>query len=51
MHLRETLKQVRKAAGLPWLGFHDLRHAFASQCVMAGIDFITIAARLGHSDT
>lgn len=50
MHLRESLKQVRKAAGLPWLGFHDLRHAFASQCVMAGLDFMTIAAWLGHSD-
>jgi integrase len=50
MHLRESLKQVRKTAGLPWLGFHDLRHAFASQCVMAGLDFMTIAAWLGHSD-
>lgn len=50
MHLRESLKQVRQAAGLPWLGFHDLRHAFASQCVMAGLDFMTIAAWLGHSD-
>ncbi len=50
MRLRESLNQVRKAAGLPWLGFHDLRHAFASACVMAGLDFMTIAAWLGHSD-
>jgi integrase len=48
--LRESLKAVRKKAGLEWVGFHDLRHFFASQCVMAGIDFMTIAAWLGHSD-
>lgn len=48
--LRESLNAVRKAAGLEWVGFHDLRHFFASQCVMAGIDFMTIAAWLGHSD-
>ena len=48
--LRESLKAVRKKANLAWVGFHDFRHAFASQCVMAGIDFMTIAAWLGHSD-
>jgi integrase len=41
---------VRKKAGLPWIGFHDLRHFFASHCVMAGIDFMTISHWLGHSD-
>lgn len=29
---------------------HDLRHYFASRCVMAGIDYMTIAAWLGHQD-
>jgi integrase len=48
--LRESLKAVRRKAGLDWVGFHDLRHFFASQCVMAGIDFMTIATWLGHSD-
>lgn len=48
--LRESLRIVRAKAGLPSIGFHDLRHAFASQCVMAGIDFMTIASWLGHSD-
>jgi integrase len=47
---RESLKLARKNAGLPWLGFHDLRHYFCSMCVMAGIDFMTIAAWLGHKD-
>lgn len=47
---RESLKVARKAAGVEWVGFHDLRHYFCSMCVMAGIDFMTIAAWLGHKD-
>jgi integrase len=47
---RESLKIARKAAELEWLGFHDLRHYFCSMCVMAGIDFMTIAAWMGHKD-
>ena len=47
---RESLNIARNAAGLDWLGFHDLRHYFCSMCVMAGIDFMTIAAWLGHKD-
>jgi integrase len=47
---RESLKIARKAADLQWVGFHDLRHYFCSMCVMAGIDFMTIAAWLGHKD-
>jgi integrase len=50
MCLRNSLNAVRKEAGLKWIGFHDLRHFFASQCVMAGIDFMTISQWLGHSD-
>jgi integrase len=48
--LRESFKLVRQKAGLPNVGFHDLRHLFCSFCVMAGIDFMTIAAWLGHKD-
>jgi integrase len=47
---RESFKMARKTAGLDWIGFHDLRHYFCSVCVMAGIDFMTIAAWLGHKD-
>jgi integrase len=47
---RESLKMARRAAGLEWLGFHDLRHYFCSMCVMAGIDFMTIAVWMGHKD-
>jgi len=47
---RESLLLARKAAGLEWVGFHDLRHRFASVAVMAGLDFMTIAGWLGHKD-
>lgn len=47
---RESLNMARKAARLSRVGFHDLRHYFCSACVMAGIDFMTIAAWLGHKD-
>ena len=40
---RESLRLVRKEAKLPWVGFHDFRHYFASQGVMAGLDYMTIA--------
>lgn len=48
--LRMSFKIARKMAGLEKVGFHDLRHYFASVAVMAGIDFMTIAAWLGHQD-
>ena len=48
--LRESFNLVRTKAELPNVGFHDLRHLFCSFCVMAGIDFMTIAAWLGHKD-
>ncbi len=47
---RESFELARKAVGMEWVGFHDLRHFFASRAVMAGIDFKTIAEWLGHQD-
>jgi integrase len=47
---RESLEMVRGKAGMPNFGFHDLRHHFISMCVMSGIDFMTIAAWVGHKD-
>lgn len=47
---RESLCLVRKAAGMPRVGFHDLRHHFISYSVMSGIDFMTIARWVGHKD-
>ena len=48
--LRESFNVVRHKADLPHVGFHDLRHLFCSFCVMAGVDFMTIAEWLGHKD-
>jgi integrase len=45
-----SFEKCREAAGLPDVRIHDLRHHFASRCVMAGIDFMTIAKWMGHQD-
>ncbi len=42
--------QCRRLAALPHVQLHDLRHHFASRCVMSGIDYMTIARWLGHLD-
>lgn len=47
---RESLLLARTAAGLPKFAFHDCRHFFISFCVMAGIDYMTIARWVGHQD-
>jgi integrase len=52
---RESLKLVRAHAAekhphLASKAFHDLRHYFASYCVMSGIDFKTVSQWLGHRD-
>ncbi len=49
----EQVNILRKKQGQPSVkhfSHHDLRHHFASRCVMAGIDFKTIAEWLGHQD-
>jgi integrase len=48
--LRESLRMVRGHAGIHINGFHDLRHLFASHCIMGGVDFMTTANWLGHKD-
>lgn len=42
---------MRKLAGLPDdLVLYSLRHNFASQLVMAGVDLLTVAKLMTHSD-
>jgi integrase len=35
---------------MPGFNFHDLRHHFISMAVMSGLDYMTIAAWVGHKD-
>ncbi len=34
--------------GIKDFHFHDLRHTFASHCIMAGVDITTLSKLLGH---
>ena len=52
---RETLIKARRAAGQDGprgvaVGFHHMRHLFASYCVMSNVDTMTIAKWMGHKD-
>jgi integrase len=47
---KESLNLSRAAAKMPNFNFHDCRHHFISMCVKSGIDFMTIAAWVGHKD-
>ena len=47
---RESLNLARVQAKMPHFNFHDCRHHFISMCVMSGVDFMTIAAWVGHRD-
>jgi integrase len=46
----ESLRLVLTQAGMPGFQFHDCRHHFISMAVMSGVDFMTIAAWVGHRD-
>ena len=47
---RKQLLRVRKETKIHDLTFQYFRHYFISHCVMAGIDFMTIAKWVGHLD-
>ena len=43
--------KILKAAGLPEIRYHALRHTFATFCVAAEIDMKTLSQILGHTNT
>jgi integrase len=43
------LEDVRRHAGLRRIRWHDLRHSFASQCMIAGVQIKQVQEWLGHS--
>ena len=48
--IRKSYKTALKSVGIENFRFHDLRHTFASQLVMAGVDLNTVRDLLGHKD-
>ena len=44
------LKRLLKAAGLPGIRFHDLRHTFATHALASGVDAKTLSGILGHTN-
>jgi len=47
--LRTPFKRALSLAGIKGFRFHDLRHTFASDMVMAGVDIFTVSKLLGHA--
>ena len=43
------LKALLKAADLPSIRFHDLRHTFATHALSSGVDAKTLSGILGHT--
>ena len=43
-------ESILKAAGLPDIRFHDLRHTFATHALTSGVDAKTLAGILGHTN-
>jgi len=48
--VKRSFATALRRAGIRDFHFHDCRHTFASQLVMAGIDLTTVSRLLGHKD-
>lgn len=48
---QRLMKEACKAAELPVMGFHQLRHSYASALVAAGMPLALVAKLTGHADT
>ena len=43
-------QEVLEKAGIEDANFHTLRHTFTTRCIEQGMDILTVARTLGHSD-
>jgi integrase len=50
MYVRREWKEVLRSAEIVNFRWHDMRHDFASQLVMAGVDIYTVCKMMNHSD-
>lgn len=50
-HTFRPLRIACEQAGVKRIAFHELRHTFASQLIMAGTQLLAVAKALGHRDT
>lgn len=48
--VRKSFSTALEKSGIINFHFHDLRHTFASQLVMAGVDLNTVRELMGHKD-
>jgi integrase len=48
---QRPMEAACKAAGLTVMGFHQLRHSYASALVAAGMPLAMVAKLTGHADT
>jgi integrase len=50
-HQQEPMAHACEGASIEPLGFHQLRHTYASLSVMSGMPLLVLAHNLGHKDT
>jgi integrase len=49
-NVRKSFDTAVRKSGITDFRFHDLRHTFASNLVMEGIDIMTVKELMGHKD-
>jgi integrase len=49
-NVRKSFSTSLRKSGINNFRFHDLRHTFASQLVMARVDLNTVRELMGHKD-